>query len=625
MTAEMIKAGDLPLAAPHGAPKTAIAPAGSGRAVAGRVLMVWLVLVFMLSSIHMNTIRTFQFGDPDDALRLVQVRDLLAGQGWFDLHQYRAAAPDGVLMHWSRLVDIPIAGIMLLLRPLLGHAGAEMAALIAVPLLTLLVLLSLIGRFASRFFDAEVVGIACLLSSITGPVLFQFVPMRIDHHAWQIVLAMTAACFLTERNAWRGGLGIGVALAALMAISIEGLPLAAIFLGICALRGLRNPESRFSWLTAASSGLAATSVLLFLGTRGLADLASHCDAVSPVHLAAFAGGAAGVIALRHIAPRALWLHLAALAAIGGVALAIMLAGAPQCGTGAFAELDPLVRKYWYNAIIEGQPVWRFPLRDAATMTLVPLFGLFATSVHWRRATDSNTQAFWFDYLLLLGGAYAVGLIVARASGTSCVLSAVPIAALVRDWIVALRPVSLPKRLAGFVGIGMLLQPALPFLGWELARAAVLPKTAGSIIAQSGKSRCDFARAGTLLNRLPATDILAPIDMGPHLLVWSHHRVVATGHHRGSPGIHDVLLAFLSPAEKAEAIVRARHATLIVVCPDLKELAIYRKASPQGLMARLLDNRTPDWLVPVDLMPGTRLRAWRVVQPPLPLHPPVHPN
>lgn len=213
--------------------------AGFGRAVLGRVVLVWLVLVMLLISTNLSSIRAFELGDPDDTLRLVQVRDLLAGQNWFDLHQYRAAAPEGVLMHWSRLVDIPIAGIMLLLRPLLGIGGAELATLIAVPMLTLLALLLLIGRLASRFFDAEVVGIACLISSVSSPVLFQFTAMRIDHHAWQIVLAMAAACCLTARDAWRGGLGIGVLLAILMSISIEGLPLATVFLGICALRGIR--------------------------------------------------------------------------------------------------------------------------------------------------------------------------------------------------------------------------------------------------------------------------------------------------------------------------------------------------------------------------------------------------
>jgi len=39
----------------------------------------------------------------DDAMRLVQVRDWIGGQGWFDLFQYRLDPP-GTSMHlrWSR-------------------------------------------------------------------------------------------------------------------------------------------------------------------------------------------------------------------------------------------------------------------------------------------------------------------------------------------------------------------------------------------------------------------------------------------------------------------------------------------------------------------------------------------
>lgn len=48
-------------------------------------------------------------GDNDSVMRLVQVRDLLAGQGWFDLTQYRMGLEGGFEMHWSRLVDLPIA------------------------------------------------------------------------------------------------------------------------------------------------------------------------------------------------------------------------------------------------------------------------------------------------------------------------------------------------------------------------------------------------------------------------------------------------------------------------------------------------------------------------------------
>ena len=45
------------------------------------------------------------FGDTDDATRVVMVRELLAGRGWWDQHWLRLQPPVGVYMHWSRLLD----------------------------------------------------------------------------------------------------------------------------------------------------------------------------------------------------------------------------------------------------------------------------------------------------------------------------------------------------------------------------------------------------------------------------------------------------------------------------------------------------------------------------------------
>ena len=53
--------------------------------------------------------RTGVFHDTDDAMRLVQVRDWLAGQPWFDMTATRFDPPQGVFMHWSRIVDVPLA------------------------------------------------------------------------------------------------------------------------------------------------------------------------------------------------------------------------------------------------------------------------------------------------------------------------------------------------------------------------------------------------------------------------------------------------------------------------------------------------------------------------------------
>jgi hypothetical protein len=124
--------------------------------------------------------------DSDDAMRLVQVRDLLAGQPWYDLMQYRLGAEPGTLMHWSRLVDAPIAALIVGLRLLLGAEAAERIALTIWPLIPALLLLpcaTLVGqRLAGRG------GAALALASAAGavPLVRHFAPGRIDHHNVQL-------------------------------------------------------------------------------------------------------------------------------------------------------------------------------------------------------------------------------------------------------------------------------------------------------------------------------------------------------------------------------------------------------------------------------------------------------
>ncbi len=587
------------------------APRGNDSRSAWRpVLLSWLILAAALLALKAPQIAAMQFGDPDDALRLVQVRDLLAGQSWFDLHQYRVAAPEGVAMHWSRLVDVPIAAVILLLRPLLGTHGAELAAIVAVPLLTLLCALALVGRLAVRYFNREVATLACLSFALAIPLMWQFTPLRIDHHGWQIVLALLALSGLHAAEARIGGVIVGLALAATLSISIEGLPLAALFLVVCGFRGLRAPDARFDWLLTATAALAGGSALLFLATRGIGDLAQHCDQVSPVHLAMFAWTALGVAALRFAAPRHLAVSLAGLALIGGGALAILLGAAPQCRGGGFAELDPLVLRFWLPSVAEGMPFWHARPHLAAVIVAGPLIGLLGTWRLWREAEPAQQRALWGDHLFVLFGAWVIGMMVARASATALAFAAVPAAAQVSLWIDNLRKAPALKRLAGYAGMAALLVPGIPV---AVAAGLVAPKADAAESGAGGAASCHFDRAATALDRLPPTDILVPLDMGPDILVRTHQRVIATGHHRGSAAMHDVIAAFLAPSAEARAIMQSRHATMVMICPAVSRQSVYAKVAPDGLMARLVANRPPEWLAPVDLAPGSGLQFWQVVR------------
>src|SRR5207253_2636580 len=105
------------------------------------VVVFWLLSCAWFIYSQWRAIHGFGLGDTDDNMRMMQVRGLLHGQGWFDLRQYHLNAPFGANIHWSRLVDLPIAGLILLLRPLIGGAAAERWAVGIAPLLPYLLVL----------------------------------------------------------------------------------------------------------------------------------------------------------------------------------------------------------------------------------------------------------------------------------------------------------------------------------------------------------------------------------------------------------------------------------------------------------------------------------------------------
>src|SRR3546814_20515643 len=74
---------------------------------------------------------------------------------------------------------------------------------------------------------------------------------------------------------------------------------------------------------------------------------------------------------------------------------------------------------------------------------------------------------------------------------------------------------------------------------------------------------------------------------------------------------DTIRDFLGDPAQAEALVRGRGATLIVVCRSANDFTQYRRARADGLAASLSAGKPPIWLEPVPPGVATGLAAWRV--------------
>ena len=137
------------------------------------------------------------FDDTDDAMRMVQVRDFLAGQGWFDLTAHRLDPPHGSLMHWSRIVDVPLAAGAKFFSLFLPAVEAERATRIAFPAFCLGLLFAA-GAFAGRVFAGAVRAFGILHCVLLRRNVPEFKPGRIDHHAPQIVLLLAAVAAMAK-------------------------------------------------------------------------------------------------------------------------------------------------------------------------------------------------------------------------------------------------------------------------------------------------------------------------------------------------------------------------------------------------------------------------------------------
>ncbi len=581
-------------------------------------LLAWLISAILGLVTHWSQLGDLRVGDADDALRIVQIRDLAAGQAWWDVGQYRInPLGGGGVMHWSRIVDAPLLAGIALLTPLLGSELAERAVFAGWPLLMMLALFLMTARLAERLSGRGVALLSVGLLMFVNMTLFQFQPLRVDHHGWQVLLALGLALVATGAPGLRAGAIGGIIAASQMAISIEGLPYAVLFAAIFALdyawTGDRSARTR---LIAYLGSLSIAAIAILTVTRGpSAIIAGWCDALSAPYLAALGAAALTVPLLTFaVGDRGLTWRAMSLAVAAGISGAALLAVEPSCLAGPFGTLDPLVRDYWYLNVREGLPAWE--VRDnLLPYSVAPsLIGLFGTILAWVTTKEPVARHRWLVMLAALSGAFILSLLVLRTASTAH-LFAVPGSAwlAIHVWKHVRAQTALLPRIVGSLLPALAIAP-ISGSAVALGLSPFLETSTTAVILRAETEQCNGSAAIAALDRLPPALLFAPLDIGPHILLHSRHSVIATGHHRNQAAMRTVIEVFLSAPTIAEAKVRNSAAPYLVVCDLARETEIYRADATDGLAAALHSGRIPDWLEPVPTPGGGAIRIYRIAPP-----------
>src|SRR3954447_3018121 len=572
-------------------------------------LLTWLGFCGWFIFNQWNSIRYFALGNTDDNMRMMQVRALLHGQGWYDLRQYRMNPPFGADIHWSRLVDLPIAGLILALRPFVGGAAAERWAVAIAPLLPYLLLLFSLALTARRLIDPRAYPLAFIAVFFAGSTNGMFMPERIDHHGWQLALLAVGMSGIADPKRVRGGLTLGVSTALSLAIGLEMLIYIAIMGAAMALFWVADADERDRLRTYAVSlgGAAALSFLLF---ASYANRAAVCDAFSPVWLSDVLLGGALLYGLSLLGV-ADWRKRLALALVAGVVLAGFHASMwPNC-LQRLEGVSPEVYSLWLSHVKEARPIYMHGWRIASMIVALPITGLVGwaimVSVH-RRDPERLRRILG---AAVPGIAATVLLLWQTRTGPAAQMLATIGAAAFVWYLVPLtwRSKSTLVLVLGTFAI------AIVGSGFAIQLVELIPEP-----KQTPQEKA-IGKANSLCNSLwgyhpvalqPKGIVFTFVDLGPRLIAVTHHDAVTGPYHRNGQQIADVMNAFRGSADQAHRLIAKYHSNYLLTCPKSSTTTIFISEAPKGFYGQLERGQVPKWLAPVALPKDSPFRMWRVV-------------
>ncbi|WP_240320793.1 AcrB/AcrD/AcrF family protein [Sphingomonas crusticola] len=572
----------------------------------------WFLLFWAATAIYMlyykwNAIHWFALSDTDDNLRFAQVRALLQGQGWYDLRQHRIDPPNGISVHWSRLVDLPIAGLMLILRPFVGWQEAARWACAIAPMLAFGAALYGMMLTVRRLVDRWAFLLAAAILVCANSSMLMWMPLRVDHHGWQLASLIVTVAGMADARKLRGGLTAGLATAFSLTIGLELLPYLAVAGALIVLWWVIDNEQA-ERLRGYGLSLAAGAALGYAVFASYDNRQLLCDALTPVYLSTLlvTGGLAVAFGSLPFARR--WLRIVAALAGGAAICAGFALAFPQC-LGRPEHISPELYQLWFSHIKEAKPLYQHGWRIAFPTLSLSIIGVIGSAWAFWRARGTDKAVPWalvallslFSALLLFWqtragpGSQMLGVIGATALGWPLL-----------RWTLAHR--NMAVRVLGSAAAFLFVSGAFAGIIVQNVREQ---RPAYRKKVDMANRRCPTLPALRPIGALPPATILTFIDLGPRLIAVTHHSAIAGPYHRNGGDILDVQHSFrATDPEVAHEVMRRHSAGLLLICPGLSESTVYGSEAPKGFYVQLVKGKVPNWLAPMELPKGSPYRLWR---------------
>jgi hypothetical protein len=549
----------------------------------------------------------------DDMVRMVEVRDLLAGQNWFDPMQTRLGVEPGTLMHWSRLIDAPIAALLVVGNAFSSGAGERFAAT-AWPFLTFVAafagLLAGVRRASgsSNMLPSLIIGgFALAASGVFGSGV-------IDHHNVQLALTIWLIVMLLPGQRPNMDFAVaGVIMSLMLAIGMESLPVAVAGAGAIMVRLIMQGEVLAEPVRRFGLALALSITVLFFALVGPQHYNSKfCDSLSLFHLICAGAGGIFLYASLHSSVRrflpAPFFGAPVLAGFAVGALAILFF--PDCLQTPGASIDPKLRHFWFDQVIETQSFFQIAKTDPWLLPYMHVLPSIAAAATIWLISKGQMRSVYAPLLTFIIVTSAVTLFQMR--GTQY---AVPVAALALSIIVT-RFAEQHGRKRPVLLLGAMVFSCM--LVWKIiisAAIAVFSNGKTGPLISSGvpepSEQCKTAASIASLNGQPAGFVAGSSNLGPLYLLSTPHRVLAGPYHRNVEGNLAWINAMTGTPDEARAILQKVNVTLLAICPTEADESGLSSEVPNGFLSQLISGKSFGWLQPVQDTMDKPLKLWRV--------------
>ena len=558
---------------------------GRQRAARWAVLAVMAALLAYLVGRAVRVDGLGAYAIYDDTMRVVQLRDWMQGQGWFDTTQYRLGLDGGTAIHWSRLIDLPIAMLAWALGLFMEDEAALNWAVTLWPPLTGL------GVVAATAWAGRALQGAwgAVIGAVIGAkyVVFSslFFAGQVDHHNVQqlCILVAVLALVIGDRSRRKGAVA-GLAVALSLAVGTEALLFCAMICAIVALDWALS-QDRSGMAGAFGLGLAGGVSVAFLATIAPSNWgAPLCDQLSSVFVLASLCGGLGLYGLDRFLPDDRLKRMGGLVLLGVICAGVMLLFAPQCLANPLDDLPQPVQDYWLANITEAVPIYQNDGQLALRLWIVlplPLlaFAVLATHAWQRRLTRGEGLL-----LILMIGGLAFTIYQVRFSAFLWTFSTIAILFGLVRWRGGTERYStgvLVLTLALMLSPSMLATPGMILMQQQQAPEDAMPMDGAS---SEQAFACEHKQLAAVMKSMPTGRILAPYNSAPTLLLETGHSVVSGSYHRNVEGLSAHIAIATAAPDDALRRLREAEVDYVVYCPA--ESAIFVAEDRDTLYARL---------------------------------------